>query len=482
MRRETIRLWSGVAAAAVVAASALAITAYAQAGDFNRELTFDLDCDDKRDAVEGVPYATVEGHEAAGAVKVKYSKTGEKATISQATPGVPGSPEPEDDFGTAVTSYDENGDGCDDLVVSSHQEDVIGKDGKNHQNAGMIWVIPGSPSGLDTQAARGIHYETPGIPGSLGVNQYFGERLLASNSTDGPYLLIVAPGLDDANGAVYFLRAAKAYKITQDSPGVSGAAEPEDNFGATLAVNDRYFAIGSPGEEIDGADGAGMAHVFSLQAVNGTMKQLGAVHQNTSGISGVAEKNDGFGGGLSVVPYQPSSGAKAIPLLSVGAPGEDIGGVQAGQDAGMAHLITFPSTGTYKQVVAAHENTPGVPGEAEGGDNFGYSSVLVPTEPSGVATPLTAHWVVAGGIYDGDGENHYTALYVLRVSESPGGGNAKVIDGDDYGLWFDEANAGCSLQADTKFLYCGYPPAAGVPWGNILHGESEPTEFYRVDD
>lgn len=478
MRRKTLRILA-VTAAVVVAAAA---TGYAYAGDFTDEPGFDFDCDGQRDPFQANSSAIVDGIDA-GAVTVEYSTTGEQAVISQSTPGVSGSPEHEDGFAEAVAGYDENGDGCDDLVVGAPDEDVADADGRERTSAGMVWVIPGSPAGLDGEASRGIHFDTAGIPGSIGGGkQRFGAALAAENSTDEAYLLVGAPGSNGESGAAYFLRGGRAHKITQDSPGVSESSEPGDFFGSVFSVSDRYFAIGVPSETIGDNDQAGMAHVFGLQVVDGTLQQLGAVHQNTAGITGAAESGDGFGNAVSVIAYRATEAGKVAPLLSAGVSGEDIGDSAYGEDAGMAHLISIPSTGNYDQISAVHENTPGVRGEIESMDRFGWTTVLAPEDGSAVGTPYATSWVVGGGFYHRDDENHFAQLHVLSTGGDPVAGS-RLIEGDAYGLPFDQPNVSAGVGADPRYLYVGRPGAAvvyGVPWGNIHDGQTEPTVIYRL--
>lgn len=80
--------------------------------------------------------------------------------ISQATPGVPGTPEKDDSFGESHTAYDRNKDGRDDLVIGAPYEDV-----GSGLNAGAVTIIPGSETGLDTLRSEASARTRPGSPG-----------------------------------------------------------------------------------------------------------------------------------------------------------------------------------------------------------------------------------------------------------------------------------------------------------------------------
>ncbi|HEY1177685.1 MAG TPA: integrin alpha, partial [Phytomonospora sp.] len=306
------------ALAAALAAGALLIPAApALAGDFRPDVVDDFDCDGLRDTVYGVDYETVGGNEWAGAVYVTYSSTGVERKLTQATSGIPGTAEEWDQFGRALTSYDRDGDGCDDLVVGSPGES-LGAD----TEAGSIVVIPGSRSGLNTARTVSYHQDSPGVPGSAESHDRFGSTLAGGTTSSGaPYLLVGTPHEDldeEDEGVVYYFRDGKWRAISQDSPGVAGSAEYYDRFGETLAVSDRFFVIGTPGEKIGRGDWAGQIHVFNHTITDGIPKPLAGISQDTAGISGTAENDDAFGSSISVVSYRSSPTASISALIAVG--------------------------------------------------------------------------------------------------------------------------------------------------------------------
>ncbi|ADD40618.1 hypothetical protein [Stackebrandtia nassauensis] len=491
------RLYVSILLAAVpLAVAGVAIPALA--GDFVADPVHDFDCDDQRDAVQPTSYKNVDGHDGAGSITVQYSTDDEIVELTQATPGIAGTPEHDDSFGDKYTSFDENGDGCDDLVVSAPWEDVT-ENGTESYGAGMIWIIPGSPEGLRPNQSRAINLATPGVPGAVAQYQHFGDALAAGDTADGqPFLVVGAPGAKVGStksgaGALYYLRDDYTYRITQDSPGIPGKAESNDYFGEYLSVTDRYIAVSASGETINGAPDAGMVHVLNHRLSNGALGSVDAFHQDTPGVSGTAEEKDELGEeGLSVVNYQAAPGKPVSALVGVGSPGERLGSSHNWH--GMAHLIRTSGSGDRQQLTSVHQDSPGVEGIAEGADHFG-SEVVVATE-GGTGTPSTTHWAVAaletGFQTEPDDGFDRPQVHVFDVSATPGDTD-KLIKPDDYGIPLSKEEDLETLTASAEYLYVetpgdvpgsdeqAYPDTVyGVPWENILNGQNLPVVQHRV--
>jgi len=183
--------------------------------------------------------------------------------------------------------------------------------------------------------------------------------------------LIDAGGVNIINGSSTGLDAAGDLFFSQNSSGILGASEDGDLFGAAIATGDfngdgfHDLAIGVPGEDIGAIANAGAVNV-----IYGSLSGLGHIgnqiwHQNTHGIVGVSEANDRFGSALAAGDFD----SDGFTDLAVGVPNESVG---ANLDAGMVNVIYGSATGlTFIGDEMWHQNTPGIRGVSEHGDNFG---------------------------------------------------------------------------------------------------------------
>ncbi|MBB6038291.1 FG-GAP repeat protein [Phytomonospora endophytica] len=451
--------------AAALAGAALTVVqpaTPAAAQDYVRDEAYDLDCNGTRDVVLADEWATVGGKTYAGAFAVTYADIGggrRTSTYSQDTAGMPDLSEYNDHFGAAHASLDWNRDGCDDLVVGAPGESIGSTGG-----AGMIWVIPGAPGGLNPAGAIALQQNSPDVPEVREEGDAFGAALAASVTSDGvPYLLVSAPGesigsVEDA-GAVWYWRAGAWDFISQNSTGVAGTAETRDGFGATLAVTDRYFAVGTPDEGIGWNDMAGMVHVFSNTFRAGAPTPLAGFSQDTPGISGGPETYDQFGSSLSVISYRPSASASIGALVAVGVPYEHIGDADTSFE-GIAHLVQVTNGGKVTQVTAVNQATAGVPGSVEQWDEFGGDVIVAIMGDGKFGTPSTVRWVASAD----------SGWHVFLPTKTPGTGDLR-FERADPGL--PAYNVGGAYGASREYLYLEEwvgAPAYAVPWSDILAG------------
>jgi hypothetical protein len=220
--------------------------------------------------------------------------------------------------------------------------------------------------------------QTVSIPSPGGLGDEFGAAIGVSTLTvwdpqAARYIWIGAPGTDVGThrnaGAVYRYslsptgQVALLDTITQDSPLVPGAAETGDRFGEVLFAQGGGTMVGVPHEDIGSAVDAGIVQVLNL-APNPTddisaVTDLAAADswsQDSPGMPGKAESGDRFGSAL-------------LPGL-VGVPGEDVGHLKnAGSVASLSHPADESTAATPGQVWS--QNSSGVPGTAEAGDQFG---------------------------------------------------------------------------------------------------------------
>ena len=283
-----------------------------------------------------------EGASTGGAVGVLYGSSSGltlagKQWFTQDSTGVPGTGEYADGFGASLAAGDFNGDGRADLAVGVPEESLGTAD--DFTDAGDVVILPGSKSGLTGNGSKAISQNTAGMPGPAMPNNEFGTSLAAGDVTgDGKVdLLVGSPmqnvGTADYAGAVTLVKGGSAglsgtgaQVWTQDSPGVQGTAEQSDSFGLQIAVGDfngdgRCDVAIASGEGVGTASDAGSVTILrgASTGLTGTGSQVWT--QNTAGISGTAEKNDGFGGYLQIANVVSHKYAGLV----IGVPGEDTG-------------------------------------------------------------------------------------------------------------------------------------------------------------
>jgi hypothetical protein len=112
----------------------------------------------------GVPGETVGAVSRTGNVvllKGGSTSLGNGTSWHQATSGVPGTPEAGDHFGSAVRIKDINGNGRADLVLSATGEDI-----GTTADAGAVWVLRGTSTGLTTSSVTSFNGSAVGVGGA----------------------------------------------------------------------------------------------------------------------------------------------------------------------------------------------------------------------------------------------------------------------------------------------------------------------------
>ncbi len=272
-------------------------------------------------------------------------------------------------------------DGCNgavDVVLGTPKARAAGQSG-----AGTVTVVfEPNNSSFGSQALTLDASDLGGTPGA--GDQLGGAVAWGFDDTVNPGCSMVAvgaPGAGNGRGKVYVFSIDKdgvlpgsVSVLSQGSGGVGGAAEAGDRFGASVLFGGdlgvRWLAIGAPHEKIGTKKDAGVVHVLKV----GTTWGSGSVmyRQGKKPVPGKAETGDLFGAALG-------PGHDAFSLW-VGAPGEDLGkksnaGAVTQLRGSCAHAcdagsdVRLPGTvGTSKVIT---QNTKGVPGTAESGDQFG---------------------------------------------------------------------------------------------------------------
>lgn len=132
-------------------------------------------------------------------------RTKPQTTITQDTPGVPGSDEEGDWFGNDLSVADVNGDGKADVAVGTIHE-TIG----TAKIAGSVTVLRGTSTGLTATGAQSFTQNTAGVPGTAESADRFGAsvRLSDLNGDGRADLSVGADGENHPAGSVHHLRGA----------------------------------------------------------------------------------------------------------------------------------------------------------------------------------------------------------------------------------------------------------------------------------
>jgi len=221
----------------------------------------------------------------------------------------------------------------------------------------------------------------------------------------------------------------------QDTAGIPGMAEEDDQFGTAIASGDFNgdgrgdLAIGVPDESVGGVESAGLVHVLYSDGA-GVLSADGNQwwYQGLNGLPETPEEGESFASALAAGDFD----GDGIEDLAVGVPFEDRGGVF---DAGAVHVIygsAFGLTSTGNQYWT--QDSPGVRDTAEENDAFG--SCLV------------------AGDFDGDGFSDLAiGIPWEAIDIIPFAGAVNVLYGSAGGL---------TSEGDGFFTHPFGPQALGV--------------------
>ncbi|MFE7372945.1 hypothetical protein [Streptomyces anulatus] len=182
-----------------------------QGGDGLTSVVGDVNGDGYGDLVLGDPDepGTVEGlwGHTGGAVHVWFGSAKgvayDKApmVIHQDTAGVPGGGERYDAFGASVAVADLNRDGAAEIIVGTPGEAIGSK-----SRAGAVVVVPGRRTGQLGAGSYAFNQDTAGVPGAVEADDQFGATVSAGDlNRDGRPDLVVGAAWENDQGAVWVL-------------------------------------------------------------------------------------------------------------------------------------------------------------------------------------------------------------------------------------------------------------------------------------
>nr|WSY53092.1 VCBS repeat-containing protein [Streptomyces sp. NBC_00886] len=454
-----LRLALATAAAAALTGGLLTLSATtATAADSFRVAKADFNGDGIGDVVASAPGAYVSGHANAGQIVALYgSATGvtsaKRSVISQNSGNVPGSAEAGDWFGGETAYADFNGDGYDDLAVSSPYEKV-GTD----TDGGALAILWGSASGLTGKssdvpdpAVSGHDYwgqtlaagdfdgdgkadlavgssaatvyvykggfssstgnpggrytiKPPILPGTTGF-PYGPEHLTAGDVNGDGRTDLVVDGFEtqtaDGWNTNYFVPGTASglsvASVQTLKPGiVTGIGDINGDGYGDIVTGAGWDATTSDGTTVpDSADGGKVNITYG--SASGPASTTG-ITQNSGNIPGSSEKGDAFGWDLDLGDVNGDGYQDVV----ISAPNEDLG---AATNAGMVTVVYGSATGTNTTtgVQSFAQSTAGVPGADEKNDLFGADVKLDDVNGDGKADLIV-------GSYENSGDGAVTYL------------------------------------------------------------------------
>jgi hypothetical protein len=254
----------------------------------------------------------------------------------QNTPGIAGTAETFDRFGSALAAGDFDDDGFDDLAIGVRGDTAGGIFG-----TGAAHVLYGGPNGPTATGADYWWQGASGIAGDPEVDEDFGYSLTVGNFDGDAYddlaigVVFESVGTADDAGAVNViygtstgLASAGNQLWYQDVGSIVGISADDDEFGRALASTDfdgdgyDDLAVGVLFEDVGGVTDAGAVNVLygTAAGLDDARNQLW--WQGSTDIQGDPETGDWFGDALAAADFNGGGGGD----LAIGAPGEDVGG------------------------------------------------------------------------------------------------------------------------------------------------------------
>jgi hypothetical protein len=369
-------------------------------------------------------------------------------------------PQNSDELGSSFAAGDFNGDGADDLATGVPLDN--GSAGNPRPDSGIVILRYGAPGGglVHGVSFAVISQASAGSPDPPEEDDWLG-RGLAAGDFDGDGFDDLAVGIpgDRGSGSVQVhYGAAGGLSLTagqwfhQDTPGIADDAEDGDDFGWSLAAgdfdNDGHddLAIAAPFEDVgvfpSERMNSGLVHVIMGSSLGLDVSRAQLFHQDVSGMEDSVEAFDVFGFALAAGDFDDNDRDD----LAIGVYGEDGDEDNAG---GVHVLYGSPPGLTVTGNRFWTQDDPGVPGQGEDGDSFGWSLAAGDFDHNGADD-------LAVGIPFEDVDTASATVSRAGAVQTFLGGGVDLVPGD---LWTAIApGLAVAVQADALF---GYALAAG---------------------
>ena len=322
-----------------------------------------------------------------------------------------------DQWGAMVSAGDFNGDGFEDLAISSPNANICDDDDAiltvylygasnslcNSDNAGLIVILYGSTDGLQTDRYQVISQTTPGIPDASETDDMWGTTMTSGdfNGDKISDLAVGAPGekygFFQSAGAVTVIYGSNeglnpetSKRFHQDTFRVPGRNEENDQWGSTLTSGDFSqdgiddLIIGSPNESIGQKLQSGSITVLYGSPDGVSAEKSRRIHQGSFGIDDNNEPYDRWG---SVLTTGDFNGDYKTDLV-IGAPAE---GTETLVRTGAITIIPGTTVGlTSRDAKTIHQDEIPLNLEVSHADHWGDALAHVDVNGDGKSELLVA--------------------------------------------------------------------------------------------
>lgn len=283
-----------------------------------------FDNDDYADLAVGVPGE----NSSTGRVAVLYgssnglSSSGDQS-FKPGKSGLAGVGVPFTFFGTSLAAGDFDFDGYDELVVGAPVAVV-----SNKSDAGAIWVLPGSSSGLITSGS--VSWSQANVGGEVESGDHFGWALASGDFDDDGYpdLAVGTPNEDSDDGLVQILFGSSSGLSTSGVQSLAGI-DTDGRAGSSLATGDfdddgyADLAVGGPGYDAYPGQSYEESRAGIVRIYDGSSSGLSSGsnwRQNKSGVKGDVEEDDELGASVVAGDFDGDQ----VADLAIGVPNEGV--------------------------------------------------------------------------------------------------------------------------------------------------------------